>query len=580
MAAFQSESMLFDKKTLSSIMRNPQIHGKYKDYLLYNKDDMLRYIANSIFFREKDVYCMDKDNCEQKVKHEQGPYIQKILSMVQDMCKRMSHEYITSMFNESFKDNSGYEILFIIKRTNPDKKTRRLGKTTDLSTMEGFLIAKKGECRRYPWQYMVEIICTKVRGISSFLLGACLLTIKKKSTLEDSTVGYKVMLKSMDGFENPAAYCGYRKMGFSLDPDIYVTTPNGIRCTTKEPQNLPMTLDTFSIEFDDIVHHMVHTSSKKDPICDRRFASDALVDGGSERLRKLREKIVLLYEVDYKLRLGFAQRDLAQNYHQKHYTSPYNQDFQFLTKKYSDLSMGYIYYDTFAEIVEHAIRDDSLKDDVSAQDLLSSLRKILGYQNAQSYPKIKNDLFVFEFSGDGDRFNMEDYNKFKEELTRFHGMYKKPLNGQPESNCLLVKIEEKIQLLFGEYLEEYSRLKPSRSRSKSRSSQKSKVSLRNSPKTPDGSPPPLLLPPPPPPKKGKVSAHNSPKTPDGSPPPSKKGGVSLRPRSGGKRKPARKTKRAKKQSKRKSTKNRRYIDGESNPKARRQTHHHHFLHRV
>jgi len=531
---------LFDKKTLSSIMRNPQIRGKYKDYLLYNKDDMLRYIANSIFFRETDVYCMDKDNCEQKVKREQGPYIQKILNMVAHMCKRMSYEYITFMFNESFKDNSGYEILFIIKRTNPDKKTRRLGKITDLSTIEGFLIVKKGACVRYPWEYMVEIICTKVQGISSFLLGACLYTIKEKSTLEDSTVGYRVMLKSMDGFENLAAYCGYRKMGFAINPDIYATTANGVICAKEESGNLPMTLDTFYIELDDIVHRMVHTSSKKDPICDRRFASDALVkdgvDNSSERLRELRKKIVLLHEIDYILRSGFAKIDLEPKRRNAWYRSPYRGEFDSLTKKATD----YIYYDMFAEIVEDAISDDSLKEDESAQDLLSSLRKILGYQNAKSYPKIKNKLFVFKFTRDSDKNDEE----FEEELTRFHGMYKKPSEGEPETNCLLVKIEEKLQLLFGEYLEEYSRLKPSRS------SQKSKVSVRNSPKTPDGSPPP------------------------------KKGGVSLRPRSGGKRKPARKTKRAKKPSKRKSTKNRRYIDGESNPKARRQTHHHHFPHRV
>lgn len=107
--------------------------------------------------------------------------------------------------------------------------------------------------------------------------------------------------------------------------------------------------------------------------------------------------------------------------------------------------MGYIYYEAFLEIVEDAKSDDRFNDDKQQQDLLESVDKIFKIQK-------KSEL---------------DEEELDEEMKNFHGMYKKPLKGQPETNCLLIKIAEKIQLLFGEYLREYSILTPSTSKSKS-----------------------------------------------------------------------------------------------------------------
>lgn len=60
--------MLFDKNILSHIMRYPDIRKTREDYLLYNKDHMIKYIDRFISFHGRDEFCMEKADCRRKVK--------------------------------------------------------------------------------------------------------------------------------------------------------------------------------------------------------------------------------------------------------------------------------------------------------------------------------------------------------------------------------------------------------------------------------------------------------------------------------------------------------------------------------
>lgn len=488
--------MLFDREILDSIMQHPEIFDKYQGYSLFNRDDMLEHVA----------------------KEESS--IERIIYNGQNMCKTLNEELIKTYIIETFKPNSGYEILFIMK----DNK------------MVGFLIARIGACARYPGQYMIDFVCTSVKGISSLLLGACMFAIKTKTMISaySDFLSTTIMLSCANGFDNPAAYCSYRKMGFAIDHQLFVTSVSGVTCIEEHIRDLPMSVDVHSTTTDDIVQLMVTSSLIKDPMCDRRLSLEALVkvvdgskalaDGSTKKLReyikyikgkidinpqmlaflvygnmetrdvrvrllmdsvergfiiypyallellngctevvtggkkklrdliKLREKIVLLHKMDYTLRLAFAKKDYEEARKKK---SPYRNLLGYIfgeatgsigsKKRMEYEEMGYIYYEAFLEIVEDAKSDDRFNDDKQQQDLLESVDKIFKIQK-------KSEL---------------DEEELDEEMKNFHGMYKKPLKGQPETNCLLIKIAEKIQLLFGEYLREYSILTPSTSKSKS-----------------------------------------------------------------------------------------------------------------
>jgi hypothetical protein len=594
MAAFEEKAsetkskavhMLFDREILDRIMQHPikqdsenKVCDKYQGYSLFNRDDMLEFIDAG---NKKQTSMEKKPEEKKEEKKEKTPErtmeekISRVIIVAQNICKTLNYGVIEISIKESFKPNSGYEILFIMKGSN----------------MVGFLIARRGACQRYPGQYMIDFVCTSVKGISSLLLGACMFAIKTKPMIPaySGVLSTKIMLSCANGFDNQAAYCSYRKMGFSIDHDLFVTETDGVTCIHEEYADLPMSVDVRRTTTDEIVQLMVTSSTKKDPMCDRRLSLEALVkvvdgskaldvgsteklreyikftkgeiniypyilallvyghmenhdvrvrllmdsvergfriypyallkllndceevvDGGKKRLSdliKLREKIVLLHKMDYTLRLAFAMKDFEEarkkNYEKEglgknysHRSPPYLSLLRFIFTKATgsigskehmdDVERGHIYYNAFLEIVLDAIRDNRFKHDELHQNLLKSVVNILTIQEDRlKHLNSKSDTMSAEEQIIYTNEDNDYVRKIDEEMKKFHGMYRPPGEGEPETNCLLIKIAEKIQKLFGEYLEEYSSLKDL----EEYSSLKGRVSAYSSPKTPDGSPP-------------------------------------------------------------------------------------------
>jgi len=593
MAAFEEKAsetkskavdMLFDREILDRIMQHPikqdseiKVCDKYQGYSLFNRDDMLEFIDAG----NKKQTSMEKKPEEKKEETPERTMEEKISTVIivaQNICKTLNYEVIEISIKESFKPNSGYEILFIMKGSN----------------MVGFLIARRGACQRYPGQYMIDFVCTSVKGISSLLLGACMFAIKTKPMIPaySGVLSSRIMLSCANGFDNPAAYCSYRKMGFAIDHDLFVTDTNGVTCIKEHIRDLPMSVDVRRTTTDEIVQLMVTSSNKKDPMCDRRLSLEALVKvvdgskaldvGSTEKLReyikftkgeidinpymiafrvygnmetrdvrvrllidsiergfriypyallkllngckevvpggkkrlsdliKLREEIVLLHKMDYTLRLAFAMKDfeearkkkyekegLGKNYSPR--SPPYLSLLRFIFTKATgsigskehmdDVERGHIYYNAFLEIVLDVIRDirdNRFKHDELQQNLLKSVLNILTIQEDRlKHLNSKSDTMSEEEKITHTNKDIDYVREIDEEMKKFHGMYTPPGEGKPETNCLLIKIAEKIQKLFGEYLEEYSSLKDL----EEYSSLKGRVSAYSSPKTPDGSPP-------------------------------------------------------------------------------------------
>jgi len=115
-----------------------------------------------------------------------------------------------------------------------------------IKSVLGFLIAEKGECKRLPNAYTVNLICVRSQLKSpekpkgSILLGAYLYCIKK--------LGQRYgLLELAGGYKNVAGFFAYSKMGF-----VKNTTMFDAKCFT-DIGNLPMSVDIAEYRYTDFI---------------------------------------------------------------------------------------------------------------------------------------------------------------------------------------------------------------------------------------------------------------------------------------------------------------------------------------
>jgi hypothetical protein len=119
------------------------------------------------------------------------------------------------------------------KQTNDSLKIR----DKKLRSVMGFLIVQKGECRAFPEDYAVNLICVKddaEPGTGPLLIGLYLYTIiERRRTTGHLQLG---LLELAGGYYNIAGLCLYSKFGF--EPTINLAIPG---CFST-PGNMPMEL--------------------------------------------------------------------------------------------------------------------------------------------------------------------------------------------------------------------------------------------------------------------------------------------------------------------------------------------------
>lgn len=127
------------------------------------------------------------------------------------------------------------------KQTNDSLKIR----DKKLRSVVGFLIVQKGECRAFPEDYAVNLICVKdddddkpgtgaLPGTGPLLIGLYLYTIiERRRTMGHLQLG---LLELAGGYYNIAGLCLYSKFGF--EPTINLAIPG---CFSS-PGNMPMEL--------------------------------------------------------------------------------------------------------------------------------------------------------------------------------------------------------------------------------------------------------------------------------------------------------------------------------------------------
>jgi hypothetical protein len=132
-----------------------------------------------------------------------------------------------------------------VKQSETKTKTKTAA-NNKIKSVLGFLIAEKGECKRLPNAYTVNLICVRSRMKSpdkpkgSLLLGAYLYCIKK--------IGQRYgLLELADAYKNVAGFFAYSKMGF-----VKNTTMFDVKCFT-DIGNLPMSVDIAEYRYTDFI---------------------------------------------------------------------------------------------------------------------------------------------------------------------------------------------------------------------------------------------------------------------------------------------------------------------------------------
>jgi hypothetical protein len=164
-------------------------------------------------------------NLEQKplklfAKRSQRPTLEKIIN---NICKSIGRTYIFELTTYLFKENqTKYDFIAISKQ--PIINDEDL-----MNNILGFMIVEKGECKKYPENFCVNLICAK--NVGTILMELYLYIIINNNFITNK-IG---LLELGNSYYNVGGLCMYTKYGFEFDRFLSDET-----CFKYFPPNLPM----------------------------------------------------------------------------------------------------------------------------------------------------------------------------------------------------------------------------------------------------------------------------------------------------------------------------------------------------
>jgi hypothetical protein len=193
--------------------------------------------------------------------------------MANDVCKgEIGEEYGKRAIERISKDFAGkkedaFDILVSVI-PNYDKINELTGTGTlvkkKLECITGFIIVEKGECKKLPDVYSVNLICTRGRGKvvkivkgeniyefntkSVILLGAFLYCIKNSPHIRDNDK--RGILELAGAYNNMTGFFAYSKVGFDKDESLFDMKKN---VCFHEATNLPMSVDLTDYTSENII---------------------------------------------------------------------------------------------------------------------------------------------------------------------------------------------------------------------------------------------------------------------------------------------------------------------------------------
>jgi len=225
--------------------------------------------------------------------------------------EQIGQQYLEETLNDSliFRENEKYykiqkkyDIVLLIKRGN----------------IGGFMVIKKGLCRRMPDLYGVSLVCSSQKGGGSLLIGLYLYAIL--SHPEIPQIG---LLELAAAYNNVPGLCLYEKFGFRQDVDLF-----GPTCFD-DPFNLPMSVDLNT-------YYLGSTADEKkarlvEIVLGKRMAKTPFCSLQGER----QDSLALVKNVLLLMQYPYSQRSIIQDINRT-YQNLYDNILYNLTEKYEE----------------------------------------------------------------------------------------------------------------------------------------------------------------------------------------------------------------------------------------------------
>lgn len=251
----------FTKERIDEYKNDPKIQKALNGSTLMSTDDFLEWFGQNIIRGDKPSRMSMAESIYNMV-------IEEFKRVANSVCERKLDREYTEKSMKNVLESPKFDVLVILaphweKLKRDEFKTKpKLSIEKKSKHILGFVIVEKGECKRMPSTYSIQLICTRSktdfkqysydqinkvpreRSKAGILLGAYLHCGKSYG----QTYG---ILELADGYKNIPGFFSYSKQGFVKDTTLF-----GRDCF-RSYDNLPMAVDLSKYSYSQIIHHAV-----------------------------------------------------------------------------------------------------------------------------------------------------------------------------------------------------------------------------------------------------------------------------------------------------------------------------------
>lgn len=287
---------VFIGEHLDSYRRDPKIVGALGGRILLNHDEFSQWYSPP-------KIRMSARNLPKKINRQ--PSIEKVETVSNAILELMAEKVCEKKIGLSYGKeairrliHSQFDVLVLVEENYLQVKAKESDTYTKtaankkLKAILGFIIVEKGECKRLPNAYTVNLICVrsirdKPRG--AILLGAYLHCCKK--------IGQRYgLLELAGGYKNSSGFFSYSKMGFVKNTTLFD------RKCFKDYNNLPMSIDLADYRYTDFVDYASGHRKFTDFRDDTGFL-DIVPEKGNHQQEDMQKEIArycnLIYQIPY-----------------------------------------------------------------------------------------------------------------------------------------------------------------------------------------------------------------------------------------------------------------------------------------
>jgi len=247
----------FTKNVVDEYKNDPKIQKALNGCTLMNSDDFLTWFGQNIIRPDKPSRLATADSIYNMV-------IEEFTKIANSVCERKIDEDYSVKSMKNVLESPKFDILVILAPHWEKLKRDEFNTKPKLSIEKkgnhilGFVIVEKGECRRMPTAYSINLICTRTalkykrysydrgsdreRTKGGILLGAYLYCAKVYGQSHG-------ILELADGYTNISGFFAYSKQGFAKDLTLF-----GRDCF-RDYSNLPMSVRLDKYSYNQIINH-------------------------------------------------------------------------------------------------------------------------------------------------------------------------------------------------------------------------------------------------------------------------------------------------------------------------------------